>query len=67
MLILADISNGIQRLMNGYWWGEVVEIEKGIRWMKRETLCTSKEEGGLGFRELRQFNNASTTRMETCE
>lgn len=21
MLILADISNGIQRLMNGYWWG----------------------------------------------
>ena len=32
MLLPADISNGIQRLLNGYWWG-CGSNRKGIRWM----------------------------------
>lgn len=57
MLIPPDICNAIQRMMNGYWWESGSE-KKGIRWMKWERMCTSKEEGGLGFRELKQFNLA---------
>lgn len=57
MLIPADIRNDIQCLMNGYWWGSG-RSRKGIRWMTWEKICTSKERGGLGFRELNQFNLA---------
>lgn len=54
MLLPNDITNGIQRLMNGYWWGSG-SSRNGTRW---EKMCMSKEGGGSGFRELKQFNLA---------
>ena len=29
-----------------------------MHWVKWNTLCRSKQEGGMGFRELQKFNDA---------
>lgn len=56
-LLPDDISNGIQRQINGYWWGSGGE-RKGIRWKAWDKMCMNKEGGGLGFKDLKKFNLA---------
>lgn len=41
----------------GIWWGSSPN-EKKIHWMNWDALCKSKEEGGLGCRNLHLFNLA---------
>ena len=57
LLIPGEICNVIQRQMNGYWWGNGTN-SKGVRWMAWDKLCAVKEAGGLGFKNLHQFNIA---------
>ncbi|KAM2820501.1 hypothetical protein PS2_038785 [Malus domestica] len=38
--------------------GKKAKNGRGIHWMKWEPLCTSKADGGLGFRELESFNQS---------
>ena len=42
-------------MMSSFWWGEKDKERKmvGIAW---EKLYILKEEGGMGFRDLRAFN-----------
>jgi len=40
-----------------FLWGRGVE-EKKIAWVKWESVCLPKEKGGLGIRDLRNFNYA---------
>lgn len=40
-----------------FWWhGE--KGRKCVYWKSWESLCSSKEEGGLGFRDFEKFNQA---------
>ncbi|XP_075663965.1 uncharacterized protein LOC142633609 [Castanea sativa] len=39
------------------WWGQVGD-ERKIHWKRWDKLSTSKMEGGMGFRDLRNFNLA---------
>lgn len=50
-LLPKETCYKLQKLMNGFWWGK-------IRWMSWERLCESKVLGGLGFRDLHEFNIA---------
>ncbi|XP_062013995.1 uncharacterized protein LOC133730414 [Rosa rugosa] len=50
------ICEEINRCLARYWWGK--SGGKGIHWRRWEGLCTSKDEGGLGFRDLVHFNQA---------
>lgn len=43
--------------MNTFWWGSGGS-GRGIRWLAWDRLCTAKNGGGLGFRELDKFNLA---------
>lgn len=52
-----EVCNGIQRLMNAFWWGSKGE-DKGIRWLAWDRLCNTNAGGRLGFRELGKFNVA---------
>ncbi|KAA3462420.1 reverse transcriptase [Gossypium australe] len=40
-----------------FWWQKGVG-KRGIHWCKLKYLCGSKEEGGLGFKSMAQFNIA---------
>lgn len=47
----------LQQLCAKFWWGSSHDKKK-IHWMNWDALCKSKEEGGLGFRNLHLFNLA---------
>lgn len=41
-------------LFLNFWWGD--ENKDKIHWVRWDTLCESKKDGGMGFRDLRSFN-----------
>ena len=45
-------------MLNLFWWGSLHEGHRVIHWQRCERLCVRKEEGGLGFCDLRMFNLA---------
>ncbi|KAK3200123.1 hypothetical protein Dsin_023538 [Dipteronia sinensis] len=47
----------IQRLCAGFWWGSK-ENQRKIHWCTWNSLCKPKDEGGLGFRDLKTSNRA---------
>ena len=51
--LLKDIEAMIQK----FWWG-CLENSRKIHWVQWETLCSSKSVGGMGFKDLRMFNDA---------
>lgn len=44
--------------MNAYWWEGSCDERKGIKWKAWNGLCKPKKWGGMGFRNLRNFNVA---------
>lgn len=57
MIIPNEVCNVIQKQMNSFWWGNGGS-GKGIKWMSWAKLCDEKENGGLGFKDMHQFNIA---------
>ncbi|XP_019165689.1 PREDICTED: uncharacterized protein LOC109161653 [Ipomoea nil] len=55
-LLLESVCESIQRAMNRYWWGK--GPDRGIHWKAWDKLCIPKKFGGLGFKDLRNFNLA---------
>ena len=47
----------IESLVRKFWWGQKGERRK-VHWVKWETLCLPKKEGGMGFKDLANFNDA---------
>ena len=47
----------IESLVRKFWWGQKGDRRK-IHWVKWETLCLPKFEGGMGFKDLALFNDA---------
>lgn len=47
----------IKKLLAHYWWGSVQTIRK-IHWRDRKSLTLPKSEGGLGFENFMQYNQA---------
>lgn len=48
-LIPASITDSIEKLMNGFFWGRG-SIGKGISWLSWDRLCMHKSAGGLGVK-----------------
>lgn len=51
--LIADLNAIISR----FWWGNTGG-SRGIHWIKWLNLCTSKFQGGMGFRDFECFNDA---------
>ena len=47
----------IKSLIRRFWWGQKGDRRK-IHWVKWDTLCLPKKEGGMGFKDLANFNDA---------
>uniref|UniRef100_A0A803Q9L8 Reverse transcriptase domain-containing protein n=1 Tax=Cannabis sativa TaxID=3483 RepID=A0A803Q9L8_CANSA len=57
-LLSKATCNQMETLMNRFWWQSKGENSKGIHWKSWKNLSKSKSKGGMGFRNLRDFNLA---------
>uniref|UniRef100_A0A803Q5X6 Reverse transcriptase domain-containing protein n=1 Tax=Cannabis sativa TaxID=3483 RepID=A0A803Q5X6_CANSA len=57
-LLPIRTCNEIKKLMASFWWKTNSSLGRGIIWMSWDRLATPKEEGGMGFRHLHDFNLA---------
>ncbi|XP_031130585.1 uncharacterized protein LOC116032236 [Ipomoea triloba] len=55
-LLPKGLIKEIETLMNSYWWKGGGGENKGINWKSWEHLCRPKKWGGMGFRNLHDFN-----------
>ena len=44
-------------MVRKFWWGQTNERNK-MAWLSWDKMCLPKDEGGLGFRDLKAFNLA---------
>lgn len=44
------------------WWGQLAD-ERKIHWKPWTCLTSSKDEGGMGFRDFEEFNLALVTKL----
>ena len=52
-----SLCHDIEVVIKNFFWGQQGERQK-IHWKKWETLCLSKKEGGMNFKDLSKFNEA---------
>jgi len=53
----SGIISSIESIFNAFFWGGCEDIRK-ITWIKWDTVCLRKQEGGLGVMRLKEFNLA---------
>ena len=51
------LCDAINSIVAKYWWGQSKD-EKKIHLINWKKLCTRKERGGMGFRDIQAFNLA---------
>jgi hypothetical protein len=56
-LLPKSTIKDIERMMNSFWWGGSAN-NKGIKWLAWDRMTQPKRQGGLGFRDLHNFNLA---------
>lgn len=57
-LVPKSLCIELERMMNSFWWGSKNNGRKGIKWLSWTNMSMSKSVGGLGFRDLYEFNLA---------
>jgi len=55
--IPQKVAHRLVTLQRNFLWGGDKDYKK-IPWVKWETICLPKEEGGLGIKEISKFNEA---------
>ncbi|XP_042952327.1 uncharacterized protein LOC122289400 [Carya illinoinensis] len=53
----SSLCAELEQLMAKFWWGQKKEEHK-IHWMSWSKMCNTKQNGGMGFKDLRVFNDA---------
>ncbi|PNX98065.1 ribonuclease H [Trifolium pratense] len=56
-LLPKGVCDQLEKMICNFWWGSSTDHRK-IHWIKWSTVCKHKMEGGIGFRDLRAFNEA---------
>ncbi|XP_061999168.1 uncharacterized protein LOC133716477 [Rosa rugosa] len=55
--LTKNFCDDLEQMCARFWWGSSLDKRK-IHWKTWKALCNPKEEGGLGFRSLSNFNSA---------
>ena len=53
----VGLCQDIEALIRRFFWGQKGDSRK-IHWVKWQELCKSKNQGGMGFKDLAMFNDA---------
>jgi len=56
-LLPASLHGALERRIRQFWWGELAGKRK-THWIPWNRFTRSRGEGGLGFRDIRLFNQA---------
>ncbi|PNX95563.1 ribonuclease H, partial [Trifolium pratense] len=56
-LIPKGVCEQLEKMICNFWWGSTTDQRK-MHWLKWSKVCNQKRNGGLGFRDLRAFNEA---------
>lgn len=56
-VVPEGLCQEIEKLLARYWWGSVHSKHK-IHWRAWKKICIPKDEGGLGFKNFVQHNQA---------
>ena len=56
-LLPLEICENLASVIAQIWWSSNPP-KRGIHWAKWEKLCLPREEGGIGFRMIHEFNLA---------
>ncbi|GAU35043.1 hypothetical protein TSUD_30090 [Trifolium subterraneum] len=56
-IIPKGLCDQMESMMSRFWWGSNVDKRK-IHWVSWKKTCKQKKTGGMGFRDLRAFNEA---------
>lgn len=57
-LLPQNLCEELERMMNSYWQGMKRNGDRGLNLWRWKRLCSSKQAGGLGFRDIHEFNIA---------
>ena len=52
----------MESMMRNFWWGQK-QSEAKLSWVNWKRMCFSKADGGMGFRNLKAFNQAVLTKQ----
>uniref|UniRef100_A0A2N9GCH6 Reverse transcriptase domain-containing protein n=1 Tax=Fagus sylvatica TaxID=28930 RepID=A0A2N9GCH6_FAGSY len=52
-----EICASINSMLSNFWWGQK-KNERKMHWKSWHDMCSSKSDGGMGFRNLKFFNLA---------
>ena len=55
--LLKSLCKDIESLIKKFWWGYEGEVRK-THWVAWTNLCKPKCQGGLGFKDIENFNLA---------
>jgi hypothetical protein len=56
-LIPKGLCDHMESQISNFWWGSNVDKRK-IHWVNWKKTCKAKSKGGMGFKDLRAFNEA---------
>ncbi|XP_062102834.1 uncharacterized protein LOC133812999 [Humulus lupulus] len=57
-LLPLGLCKEMEMLMSRYWWRSSSSNGRGIHWRKWDSLTVHKVKGGMGFRDLHDFNRS---------
>jgi ribonuclease HI len=62
-LIPRSISTSLDRIFKNFWWGFPIHKSRNLSLKSWNSICSPKDEGGLGFRKMHDFNLALIAKL----